>query len=121
MNREIKRQWIDALRSGDYKQNNSSLLKNKDGFDALGVLCDLHRRFSKKKGWEPKGKRHFTYHGMYYVLPECVIKWAGIPDTNWDPHQVGIMYKGVATTVAEIEDIYNLSFDEIADQIFRKL
>lgn len=45
MNPEIKKEWLEALRSGEYKQGNRCLfLESKDGdksFCCLGVLMDL--------------------------------------------------------------------------------
>jgi hypothetical protein len=40
MDPKVKRDWIDALRSGKYKQTRSKLC-NKDGFCCLGVLADV--------------------------------------------------------------------------------
>lgn len=37
---EIKKQWVEALRSGKYSQT-SGRLRRQDGFCCLGVLCDL--------------------------------------------------------------------------------
>jgi hypothetical protein len=41
MNKEIKEQWVSALRSGKYKQGNGALRNIKDEFCCLGVLCDI--------------------------------------------------------------------------------
>ena len=40
MNSKIKKRWLTALRSGDYKQSKNSL-KSSDGYCCLGVLCDV--------------------------------------------------------------------------------
>ena len=38
---ELKNKWVQALRSGDYKQTHATL-KNEDGDRCvLGVLCDI--------------------------------------------------------------------------------
>ncbi len=37
---EFKAKWVAALRSGEYKQTNSTL-KDRDGYCCLGVLCHL--------------------------------------------------------------------------------
>lgn len=40
---EIKQQWVEALRSGEYKQGKGALRligKEQDSFCCLGVLCD---------------------------------------------------------------------------------
>jgi len=41
MNPRIKQRWLDALRSGEYKQTMENL-QDMNGFCCLGVLCDLH-------------------------------------------------------------------------------
>ena len=40
MNKDLKKRWIAALKSGDYKQGRSRLNQNNQ-FCCLGVLCDL--------------------------------------------------------------------------------
>lgn len=41
MNKELKQQWIEALRSGKYKQGKGVLRTFSDHFCCLGVLCDV--------------------------------------------------------------------------------
>lgn len=42
MNKELKQRWIEALRSGNYKQGRFCLrVKRYDSFCCLGVLADL--------------------------------------------------------------------------------
>lgn len=40
MSPELKTRWLEALRSGEYKQGRAYLRKD-DKFCCLGVLCDL--------------------------------------------------------------------------------
>lgn len=40
MNQKIKKKWIEALRSGKYKQG-KTLLRSANKFCCLGVLCDI--------------------------------------------------------------------------------
>ena len=40
MNKEIKAEWVKALRSGEYKQGGGALHRG-DHFCCLGVLCDI--------------------------------------------------------------------------------
>lgn len=43
MNPEIKTKWVEALRSGKYKQGKKSLRSREgDKYCCLGVLCDLY-------------------------------------------------------------------------------
>lgn len=41
MDSVLKQKWVDALRSGAYKQGNGYLRTKEDKFCCLGVLCDL--------------------------------------------------------------------------------
>ena len=41
MNRELKTKWLEALRSGKYKQGRMALRTIQDEFCCLGVLCDI--------------------------------------------------------------------------------
>jgi hypothetical protein len=37
----FKKQWLEALRSGKYKQGRHALRRRDDTFCCLGVVCDL--------------------------------------------------------------------------------
>ncbi|MEK6860550.1 MAG: hypothetical protein AABY07_01135 [Nanoarchaeota archaeon] len=76
MNPEIKKKWIEALESGKYQQATGAL-KVDDGYCCLGVLCDLHRKQMKKKGWN-----NGRYLGDCYYLPDAVRNWAGLVKNN---------------------------------------
>lgn len=41
MNSGLKAKWIEALRSGEYKQGYGALRDDDDTFCCLGVLCDV--------------------------------------------------------------------------------
>ena len=42
MNKALKKKWVNALRSGEYKQGRVALYnKGYDSFCCLGVLCDV--------------------------------------------------------------------------------
>ena len=97
MKKTIAKLWIEALRSGKYKQTREvlhSIDSGKESFCCLGVLCDLYqkdRRSKKKKcldvdkdqGW---GAYEVSYDGVSAVLPQLVVKWAGMKTENgsWD-------------------------------------
>jgi hypothetical protein len=43
MNEQLKAKWVEALRSGDYRQGRTFLYHPKDeSYCCLGVLCVLH-------------------------------------------------------------------------------
>lgn len=43
MNKELKQKWVEALRSGKYKQGKEALRRcePEESFCCLGVLCDI--------------------------------------------------------------------------------
>jgi hypothetical protein len=92
MNPQVKKKWIDALRSGKYDQG-SEKLRSHQGFCCLGVLCDLYSH-EKNQGWDFKGysensEEDNTYPTDYWYfdgesefLPDSVMEWAGMAFKN---------------------------------------
>ena len=80
MKPKIKKLWIEALTSGEYKQGKGALNPAKGKFCCLGVLCDLHDKSKKRKksNWDEKG----NYLGADLILPAEVSDWAGLPSNN---------------------------------------
>jgi hypothetical protein len=75
MNKRIKKLWIKALTSGEYKQGKEQL-RDGDRFCCLGVLCDI---YGKQKGVAWAGD---TFLGDFSALPRKVQKWAGLGESN---------------------------------------
>lgn len=76
MNKQIKKDWVKALRSGKYRQAQEQL-RVGGKFCCLGVLCDLHRKKVGGKKWDlstciPE------YSGNDILLPGNVMEWAGL-------------------------------------------
>jgi hypothetical protein len=105
MNQEVKKKWLEALRSGKYRQAKEALKVDDvslDGqvcissFCCLGVLCDLYaKELPQKAHWrdeefcfEQMEKNYSTVFDEptfipvekceTAVLPGPVMKWAGI-------------------------------------------
>lgn len=84
MNETIKKQWIEALRSGNYTQGTGALHKrSSDGLDTfccLGVLCVLAVDAAAIRAPVGVVVDRMLYgddeHGGY--LPKAVREWAGI-------------------------------------------
>jgi hypothetical protein len=103
MKPEVKKMWLDALRSGKYKQGKGALkIKTEKGFRhcCLGVLCELYQDNHKKKLKE--GEPHelddisgvVDFSGNETFLPPEVSRWAGLNKIDptipvktaaWDP------------------------------------
>ena len=75
MNKDIKKKWIEALRSGEYKQAQHQL-RDGDCFCCLGVLCDIHSRETGVEWDNGFYERNQTH------LPLLVIIWAGLGSEN---------------------------------------
>ena len=51
MKKSVKKLWLTALRSGEYRQGHDVLRANGK-FCCLGVLCDLYRKESGGPRWK---------------------------------------------------------------------
>ena len=109
MNPEIKKQWVEALRSGEYKQTQQKL-RDDNGFCCLGVLCDLHAKAGlghwDENSWYYKCKDSEFMEAKNY-LPNPVIQWAVVDSENPSIN---------SARLANLNDDHK-SFAEIADLI----
>jgi len=138
MNLEIKKQWLEALRSGRYKQGQQALCRESDfgkyTYCCLGVLCDLAQTAGivtrleltsaqidelAVDDWE--GEAIFDYFSSngesnFGTLPEVVRQWTGLVSSNPEVNSpFGL------TSLSQLNDLHSLSFFEIADLIERDL
>jgi hypothetical protein len=76
MNKQVKKLWVKALRSGEYVQTTGRLRGKNNSFCCLGVLCNLHAQA------HPETAKRQTLRGKYMghdgVLPREVMNWAGL-------------------------------------------
>lgn len=95
MNEQVKKMWVDALRSGEYKQGQNVLHAfnsvGEERFCCLGVLCDIAvkhnvvaRSGEAKRNFPPIDNLQtagFSYgwQSAMVDLPVEVIEWAGLP------------------------------------------
>jgi hypothetical protein len=111
MDQQIKKQWVEALRSGKYKQGTGHL-RTGDNYCCLGVLCDLN----EYTNWTPvcemadeivyelqPDKNELTYWPSGYIRD-----WAGISKDNED-HLI------------HLNDTLECNFNQIADYIENNL
>lgn len=122
MNSEVKKKWVEALRSGEYQQCKRALHTN-EGYCCLGVLCDLYARETGKGRWESlelsSMKKFCTESNPYELelLPTAVQSWAGV---NSNPSVKENELDGWNTTLTSLNDS-GRSFAEIANLIEEKL
>lgn len=127
MNPEIKAQWVNALRSGEYEQGKYQL-HYQDGaineYCCLGVLCDLAVKAGVDVHLEKDGTS-VSYGDQTGALPGPVQEWAGLDVANpmtpimsshihdyTDPH-----VQDSPVTLAELNDSGRMTFADIADVI----
>lgn len=87
MNPEVKALWLEALRSGRYRQGRGRLrTTNPDGsnnYCCLGVLCDLYDKVHGEDGWMRVEGTHTMRHGGWIGTPSgWVLVWAGLHDRH---------------------------------------
>lgn len=121
MDQEIKKEWVEALRSGEYVQGQRRLheiVDEEHKYCCLGVLCEI----AKKHKVNLPIRQYFSdkahnvvfveYDGYSALLPPEVSEWSGVNGVS------GILPD--ASTLSGHNDAGS-SFDEIADMIERQL
>lgn len=116
MNRQIKAQWIEALRSGEYKQDrDGGQLKTDKGFCCLGVLADLYLK-DKGEQWD-KTESEYKVDGCNQFLPETVKNWAEMDQGNpWLKYVDEEGYTHCDNAITDLNDS-GVPFDVLADLI----
>lgn len=96
MNQEVKRLWVEALRSGDYQQGRNYLIEDetfsKPSYCCLGVLCELYRQ-EVGGFWEYQREDDAVYSfvakddeegcdASTTLLPSLVMEWAELSGSD---------------------------------------
>jgi hypothetical protein len=105
MNSQVKQLWVEALRSGLYKQGIGVLRNTENEYCCLGVLCDIY----DDQGWGQPNDYMYPYFGSEGFLPLKVQEWAGITNE-------GQLISAEDHTLVHFNDTGS-SFTEIADFI----
>lgn len=139
MDAKVKTKWVDALRSGEYKQASGVLRDDNDAFCCLGVLCDVAVKegleitvFPPPTSDEEADSEEFSTnwggygYGSRYddeVLPGEVREWAGLDDNSpevprqdTDPEVTHSYAVAPEVALADLND-RGMTFNEIADRI----
>lgn len=124
MRADIKRRWVDALRSGEYKQGKYRLAQSngddKVGYCCLGVLCDLVKNEVGMDWFEDLD----SDDNVYVMFGRDLMKG----DSTYPPGEVfSFVGEDVSNVFAFGDDIvfhlstlndnWKLTFDQIADII----
>lgn len=121
MNPRVKTLWVDALRSGNYKQGRGALHDVINGHCCLGVLCDLAVKAGVGAWITEPGKFMTTYSlgdwRTALFLCDGVRVWAGLPVAGPD----GGIEGSIEGPLVEMNDAQLLTFGQIADWIEENL
>lgn len=116
MNPEVKKMWIDALTSGEYKQA-KGMLRSRDGHCCLGVLCELYKETHPHARWKVYANSGDMFidstsmEGQFSLTPG-VILWADLQRS--DPQVKG------GLCLSDLND-NGVTFDKIAKAIKESL
>lgn len=122
MNKEIKEKWLEALRSGEYKQARSTL-RIYDNYCCLGVLCNIYHKETGNGEWKALYEDVFRFYSPNdnerYTLTTDIINWAGLNE-NVNPRNPIVKYKEQEEFLATLND-NGISFDNLANIIEKEL
>lgn len=119
MNPSVKEKWLEALRSGEYKQAVGRLRwPPTGGFCCMGVLCDLYHKETGDGTWvfipatpnDHQSHSHYTFLSEDGFAPDAVSTWAGLaPYSTESGSELHV--------VAHLNDFKKQSFKTIAQYI----
>ena len=122
MRPEVKEEWVEALRSGEYEQTKGFLHRleaNDDipvGYCCLGVLCDLAVKAGVVEN-DPDGVVEY-FGNEQAVLPRAVEIWAGLDQEGKLPTPIVMGdNEAKAMSLVSLNDSYNYTFEQIADVV----
>ena len=127
MDKVIKARWVNALKSGNYKQGIEKLrTKDDDGgmiYCCLGVLCDIAFRDEPglfPTGWEEQEREDKNESELFPI--RAVWKWAGMEQCDQGDFNIPAPGGGptIRGTLSELND-KGATFEQIADCIEEKL
>lgn len=111
MNKEIKKMWVDALRSGKYKQGQGWLRTANNKYCCLGVLCDLAVNEERVRRDLVKDVYAYGKQDRMSVLPSEVIDWAELDQHGTYGENRCLVYDNDGgKSFAEIADIIEENF-----------
>lgn len=117
MNPEVKKLWVEALRSGKYTQETHCLKREINGLTihcCLGVLCELYQQYQAPDViWASEAnmtERGFL--GEVFGLPDVVRDWAGLVKAKECFSEVHLI---------TLNDVKRKTFQALADLIEENL
>jgi len=113
MNQIIKQKWLEALRSGKYKQGRLALKTTDEKYCCLGVLCEVVAETDEGKRLGLKFDEGGRFDGDTMYLGENVCRIAELKTALG----ARLPYIGNDLSLPTLNDSRGLSFVEIADLI----
>ena len=109
---KIRDKWIDALRSGQYKQGHRVLRSAGDNYCCLGVLCEVERLTCKLV-------RNYFYDFAGHVSDINYLGYSNIDASGKLPTAVSYIDGSTETQSSALADLNDegFTFDEIAEII----
>jgi hypothetical protein len=129
MDSQVKKMWVEALRSRKYVQGHGMLRDAKNRFCCLGVLCDL----LDPQGWDGgTPSQVWNHHGSVGLPGKDVMRKAGFLLDAADPFRMPqVRIENTFTSLdshndggiqfTHEQDIVRRTFAEIADAIEEQL
>lgn len=116
INDRIK-EWVGALRGGEFEQGRCSLRDDTDKYCCLGVACEIYRRATGKGIWTPTNtddplRFELETEIATGLLPHAVRQYFGLTTTCGR-----YFIDGRMTSLCDANDAGGLSFEQIADII----
>jgi len=115
-NKELVKQWVEALRSGKYRQIADRLRRELDtgyGYCCLGVLCEIAKPLTSEEVLE----RKLQDDGYIPTVINKLLQQQQIDNSLIARFRelVVLMPSGKLTAVTILNDDLQMSFSEIAD------
>ena len=120
MKPKVKKMWVDALRSGKYRQGHDVLRNASGECCALGVLCELAVEVGViTRTDEDGGPSKYGECGLTAMPPLSVMEWADLPQSN----PVVFLYPDTdeVAYLSDLNDKHEFPFTTIADYIEEQL
>ena len=110
---EARAKWVEALRSGEFRQGRTCLRSPSDGFCCLGVACEVYRREESVGRWHGgafEASDSFRDRDTGF-LPPPVQEWLGLGNHAGD---LDTEVAGGWSSLLSLNDGAGYTFDEIA-------
>ena len=112
----VAKKWVEALRSGKYKQGFGQLKNRQNEYCCLGVLCDLAEKEGMDFGEEWVSDGHYGWRAGLKVglIPASVKEWVGLENST--SSYLEDTHNHTGSSLAAANDARR-TFSEIADII----